>query len=327
MIEVLLERGFHHVCINSNGIKISRPAFVEKLAAIIKRYPDSKLFIYLQFDGFEEKTHAALRGRADLLEVKRKALRYCHQSGISVHPVMTLTRGINDHEVGDFIRLAIEHPEIKNVVLQPAMYSGRYQNPRRQDRITLADTVRMVTEQFGVFSEDDFMPIPCSDPNCFGMAMALRTAGSLLPVSRLFPEYESWSDDAARELIERFTDTINGPEAISAAIQWATSGDKLGEVLETLDEEALDGLLDTMMAARDGKQSLWDQVLTISIKPFMDAWTYDQDRIDQCCVHILDREGNPVSFCEYNAVNRPAMVAADLSGRESQGIPVSVISA
>ena len=53
-----------------------------------------------------------------------------------------------------------------------------------------------------------------------------------------------------------------------------------------------------------------DQVLTISIKPFMDAWTYDQDRIDACCVHILDPEGNPVSFCEYNAVNRPRMGAA-----------------
>ncbi len=48
-------------------------------------------------------------------------------------------------------------------------------------------------------------------------------------------------------------------------------------------------------------------MLTISIKPFMDAWTYDQDRVDQCCVHILDKEGNPVSFCEFNAIRRPRM--------------------
>jgi uncharacterized radical SAM superfamily Fe-S cluster-containing enzyme len=37
----------------------------------------------------------------------------------------------------------------------------------------------------------------------------------------------------------------------------------------------------------------------------MDAYTYDQDRIDKCCVHIVARDGTPVSFCEYNAVNRP----------------------
>jgi len=39
----------------------------------------------------------------------------------------------------------------------------------------------------------------------------------------------------------------------------------------------------------------------------MDAWTYDQDRIDQCCVHVLDKDGNPVSFCEFNAITRPRM--------------------
>ena len=45
--------------------------------------------------------------------------------------------------------------------------------------------------------------------------------------------------------------------------------------------------------------------IMIGIKPFMDAHTFDQDRIDRCCVHIVDRSGNPVSFCEYNAINRP----------------------
>ena len=45
-------------------------------------------------------------------------------------------------------------------------------------------------------------------------------------------------------------------------------------------------------------------------RPPSDWLMIDQDRIDACCVHILDPEGNPVSFCEYNAVNRPRMGAA-----------------
>jgi hypothetical protein len=42
-------------------------------------------------------------------------------------------------------------------------------------------------------------------------------------------------------------------------------------------------------------------VFGIAIKPFMDRHSYDQDRVSNCCHHILDTHGNAVSFCEYNA--------------------------
>jgi len=309
MIELLFDRGFKKVCINSNGIKLAQKAFTRKLASCTRSFPDAELFVYLQFDGFEESTYQALRGRKDLLETKRKALALCEANNISIHPVMTLTRGINDSEVGDFVQLAVDTPELKNVVIQPAMYSGRYDNPRLQKRLTLADTVKLICEQFGAFTPDDFMPIPCSDPNCFGMAVAFRTANGLVPVSRYFPRYADWGSDQARDLINAFTDTINGPGAISEAIRWATANGQMGEALEGLEDSQVDELLNALVDAQTGGKAIWDNLLTISIKPFMDAWTYDQDRIDQCCVHILDKQGNPVSFCEFNAINRPAMAA------------------
>ena len=308
MVELLFDRGFRKVCINSNGIKLAQAGFTSKLARCTNDYPDAELFVYLQFDGFEESTHQALRGRKDLLETKRKALELCEANNISVHPVMTLTRGINDHEVGDFVQMAVDIPELKNVVIQPAMYSGRYDNPRLQKRLTLADTVKLICEQSGTFSPDDFMPIPCSDPNCFGMAVAFRTANGLLPISRYFPRYEDWGSDQAKDLIDAFTDTINGPDAIGEAIRWATANGHIGEALESLDDDQVNELLDALIEAQADTKGVWDKLLTISIKPFMDAWTYDQDRIDQCCVHILDRQGNPVSFCEFNAINRPKMM-------------------
>jgi uncharacterized radical SAM superfamily Fe-S cluster-containing enzyme len=280
----------------------------------MSRRAGDQVFVYLQFDGFEDNTHAALRGRKDLLNIKRRALDNCQSLGINIHPVMTLTRGINDHEVGDFVQLAVENPALKNVVIQPAMYSGRYDNPRRRDRITLADTVNLICDQFSVFSPQDFVPIPCSDPNCFRMAVVFRTASGLLPVSRYFPRYETWDNDESRELIDAFTDTINGPQAISEAIRWITSDGQIDGVLQDLDDAGVDRLLDALVETQSGGESLWDNLLTISIKPFMDAWTYDQDRVDQCCVHILDRNGNPVSFCEYNAINRPRMAAGPLTG-------------
>ena len=309
MIELLFDRGFKKVCINSNGIKLAQPVFTERMARCIGDIPDAALFVYLQFDGFEESTYEALRGRSDLLGTKRKALALCEANNISIHPVMTLTRGINDHEVGDFIQLAVDVPELKNVVIQPAMYSGRYDNPRLQKRLTLADTVELICEQYGAFTADDFMPIPCSDPNCFGMAVAFRTANGLIPISRYFPRYEDWGGDEARNLIDTFTDTINGPDAIAEAIRWATDNGHFNEALKGLDDTQVNELLDALVDSQSGKKNIWDSLLTISIKPFMDAWTYDQDRIDQCCVHILDKQGNPVSFCEFNAINRPQMTA------------------
>ncbi len=308
MIELLFESGFNKVTVNSNGIKLAQTAFVEQLAEIKAAYPAGELFVYLQFDGFDDTTHLQLRGRADLLNSKRRALQNCLDADIRVHPVMTLTRDINDHEVGNFLSLAIDNPSVKHVVIQPAMYSGRYINPRHAHRLTVADTVQLIADQFGTFGDQDFGPIPCSDPNCHSSAVAIRTDEGLVPVSRYFPTYADWDTDEARDLIAAFTNTINGPDGFGAAIRWATSDQRMVPVFESLSDAEVDRLLSALASLQTQDGVLWDRLLTISIKPFMDAWTYDQHRVDKCCVHILDDDGNPVSFCQYNAVNRPSAI-------------------
>jgi uncharacterized radical SAM superfamily Fe-S cluster-containing enzyme len=35
------------------------------------------------------------------------------------------------------------------------------------------------------------------------------------------------------------------------------------------------------------------------IKPFMDAGTWDEDRIDRCCTHVIRPDGALDSFCRY----------------------------
>jgi uncharacterized radical SAM superfamily Fe-S cluster-containing enzyme len=37
----------------------------------------------------------------------------------------------------------------------------------------------------------------------------------------------------------------------------------------------------------------------IFIKPFMDAFTFDADRIDRCCTHVIKQDGSLDSFCNY----------------------------
>ena len=314
-IELAFARGFGKVTLNTNGIKLARQAYAKRLAACARSHPDCQLFVYLQFDGFDDDTHVRLRGRADLAAIKESALANCIANGIRVHPVMTLTRDINDHEVGDFLSLAIDNSSIRHVVIQPAMYSGRYENPRRTDRLTLADTVALVSKQSGLFSPDDFGPIPCSDPNCYSIAVAVRSKDGLVPVSRYFPQYRDWGGDGVRELVDAYADTLDGPGGFAAAIRWVTSSEGSSAALERLDDTELDRILDVLIDVQADGDKLWDRLLAVSIKPFMDAWTYDQDRIDRCCVHILDEDGNPVSFCEFNAVNRAR--AANAGGHDA----------
>lgn len=298
LLDLALEKGFPQVYINTNGIRLAQRSFCEQLQS---RGP--RVSLYLQFDGFRATTLETLRGRGDLLETKLTALDHCESLGLNTIPVMTVTRDVNDDELGAFLEMAASRPaSIRKVMIQPAMYSGRYDNPRRVDRLTLADVVcRIVDQSGGLFCEEDFTPIPCSDPNCFSTAVALRGPRGLVPVSRYLPRYAEWSSEVARVAVAAVSDTFDQPIAIADMLKWACSS----SALATLDESTVDSLLELVASLPTETSQGWDGLFAIGIKPFMDAYTYDQDRIDKCCVHIVARDGTPISFCEYNALHRP----------------------
>ena len=302
ILQIALDKGIRQVYVNTNGIRLAQKEFAYQLASF-----DDRVSVYLQFDGFRESTLEKLRGRGDLLDTKLRAADHCEQMGLNCVPIITLTPGVNDDEVGKFLDFALKRPQsIRKVMIQPAMYSGRYDNPRLLERMTLADVVRLICDQTqGVFCDDDFTPIPCSDPNCFSMAAALRSPGGLVPVTRYLPKYEDWASLQNRELIAAVADTFDDAKSFSGLLQRVV---ELGG-LDAMDESTVDALLDLleqMPVTADDSSNEWDGMFAIGIKPFMDAYTYDQDRIDKCCVHIISADGTPVSFCEYNAIHRPS---------------------
>ena len=72
------------------------------------------------------------------------------------------------------------------------------------------------------------------------------------------------------------------------------------------EDELIESLLDLLTGDDESRDwSNYRNLFVVTIKPFMDAHTYDQDRIDACCAHIVNPAGDPVSFCEYNALHRP----------------------
>jgi uncharacterized radical SAM superfamily Fe-S cluster-containing enzyme len=302
IVEIALEKGINQVYVNTNAIKLAKREFAERLASYGER-----VSVYLQFDGFKPATYELLRGR-DLLETKIKAADHCEELGINTVPTITLTREINDDEVGKFIQWASSRPNsVRKVMIQPAMYSGRYDNPRVVERLTVADVAGLIADQTdGLYCDDDFTPIPCSDPNCFSLAVAMRTPDGLMPISRYLPRYAEWANAANQEMMAAVADTFDSAGSFADLLGQVMASDSLVK----LDDAALDRLLDMIQnlpqdAIGGYDPANWNGMFAIGIKPFMDAWSYDQDRIDKCCVHIISADGTPVSFCEYNAINRP----------------------
>ncbi len=109
-VDAAQARPIKAVILNTNGIRLaSDRRFAAALAARIR--PGHHIGIYLQFDGFDERTHREIRGK-DLREIKRRALDNCAEAGLTVTLVAAVERGLNDHELGAIIRHGIAHPAV-----------------------------------------------------------------------------------------------------------------------------------------------------------------------------------------------------------------------
>ncbi len=263
------------IYIPTNGIELAREKMSERLLPF-----RSKVMVLLQFDGTREPTRQL---RAATLENVRDALlERLDQLGIPMQLTMTIAGGVNDREVGWVVDRGMRHKSVKVVALQPVTYSGRYEIDRGpMDRLTLSDIAKAVVTQARLRTrEEDFVPIPCSHPNCGWITLYLRRFG-------------------LKENIVRFIDLPKVMDDVANRAQLSTSElrSAVGSAKGSVVRRAAGWAAKKVVRA--------DDVFAVAIKPFMDKYTYDQDRIAACCHHLMDTKGTPVSFCEYNALTRP----------------------
>ena len=124
MVRYAYDQPIQVVMINTNGVRLATDRrLVGELAAMRDR-----LEVYLQFDGFEPGTHAALRGE-QLLERKIAALEMLHEHGIRCTLVCTVDGPTNLHEVGAVVQFGLARPGVRGVSFQLASYCGRHAAP------------------------------------------------------------------------------------------------------------------------------------------------------------------------------------------------------
>ncbi len=162
LIRSAKELGFEHVEVNTNGLRLAQSV---KYCRGLKEAGVST--VYLQFDGLTSDVYEFTRG-CDLLDVKMRALENCRKVGIgSIVLVVTLVKGVNDHQLGDIIRFAIKNFDvIRCVNVQPVSLCGRLpEEERAKMRITIPDFMNLVEEQTdGKIKVSDFYPVPIIVP-------------------------------------------------------------------------------------------------------------------------------------------------------------------
>jgi uncharacterized radical SAM superfamily Fe-S cluster-containing enzyme len=293
VLDAAKARPIRHLMVNTNGVKIAESdTFTERLAS---HMPD--LEVYLQFDSFERDALAALRG-VDLRAVRTKALERLNTHGISTTLVVTLKKGLNDHEIGKIIDFAIQQPCVRGVTFQPIQDAGRTERyDPSTDRLTLTEVRRKILEQTTVFRPEDVIPVPCH-PDSLAMAYALKLAGKVTPLTGMIEPnvlinagrntilYEQ--DEAVRDGVFKLFATNHSPQSGATTLR-----------------ELLCCLPSVLVPENLG----YENIFRVIIMQFIDHHAFDVRSVKKSCVHIAHPDGRIIPFDTYNLFYRDDLEA------------------
>lgn len=257
--------GIDYLLLNTNGVRIATDeAFAQQLARAARR---TRLQVYLQFDGVQEEGQSLLRG-GDLRALRRRAIERCGEINLPLTLAMTVTP-LTLGWLWEAIEFGLQHSHVRGICFQPLFRSGRL--PLQAGaRLNTADIILAAVEQSeGKLRFEDFTPLPCGDPNCATIGYLLRANGRTYSVSDFidFTQVQDFLRDKVRYKLEDL-------------MRCGCESEPLGELLKRFEMDA-------------------SNTFRILVKPFMDAWTWDEDRIDRCCTHVIRPDGKLDSFCRY----------------------------
>ncbi|MFP3985639.1 MAG: tetraether lipid synthase Tes [Candidatus Bathyarchaeia archaeon] len=304
--------GFRHIEVNTNGVRLAQSVDYCKTLA-----EAGVSTVYLQFDGLTSKVYKFTRG-VDLVETKMRAIQNCREAGLkSIVLVVTLVKGVNDHQLGDIIRFAVENFDvIRCVNVQPVSLCGRLPEEEREKmRITIPDFMDLCEEQTGgKVKADDFYPVPTvvpiaqaigaikhkryveftAHPHC-GMATYLFVENGEIKTITRYGNVDKFIKTMEKAYIE----AEKGHETrAKMRLLGALRHVKLGmlrkyliPVLKTGSYEALG--------------ELQRKTILLSSMHFMDPYNFDLERVQSCCIHYAVPDGRIIPFCTMNSIHRP----------------------
>lgn len=274
--------GIQDVAVSTNGLRLLEEDFAEELA---KTDP----VIYLQFDTFDSEKSRIIRGR-DLVKEKKRAVEVCNELGMTTVLVPTLIAGINDNEIGALIQYALAQKKVFGVNFQPVALTGRVDAPDIAT-LTIPQVLNEIEAQTsGVLEKNDFRPIPCPHPHCTAISYVLVDDVEVTPLTDIVnvDEYIDYARD--RTLVK---------EAVL-----------MDEAFKSLfSTKAVPGTESNLEAFCEAcgmtiPEVLGKSVKIVSVHAFMDRQTFQLERVQKCCIHVIRPDGKMIPFCNYNHFHR-----------------------
>ncbi|MGC2112311.1 MAG: radical SAM protein [Candidatus Korobacteraceae bacterium] len=321
ILSMAREMGFTHIQAATNGIELANLEFAQKAKTA------GLATLYLQFDGVTDDIYRRVRGQA-LLATKMKVIENCRAAGMKIVFVPTIVKGLNDHQIGDIVRVAIENIDtVSGISFQPVAFTGRIaKHELLAKRFTLADVARCVSEQTGITDpRADWFPLACVTPFS-KLTAALRGTG--VPTISSHPHCSLGTyffvDEKSKQAvpITQFVDVPNmlqDMEELSRSAgkarfklyskvkawnklqkhfkpQLAPPGLTFTKFLQTLQ-----GMTNKKLG-RDGKDGTFTyRTLLVAGMHFQDAYNYDIERVKRCVIHYATPDGKLYPFCTYNS--------------------------
>jgi uncharacterized radical SAM superfamily Fe-S cluster-containing enzyme len=291
VLEIVRSRPVKHVMINTNGIRIAHePDFVARLAEHKRG-----LEVYLQFDSLRREALMDLRG-ADLRRVRQQALQNLERHNLSTTLVVTVKRGVNDDEIGEIVRHALEWRCVRGVTFQPVQDVGRNDGFDKSRRIVLSEIRQRIVDDSGVFGAADMVPLPCN-PETISIGYGLRNGRSVLPVTSLIPREDfvaitpnTISFEKQPVLREKFI------ELFSLSSGANNASERLAEFLCCLPKaEVPPGLS-------------YENVFRVAIVQFMDRFNFCVGGVKRSCIHFVTPNGQIIPFDTYNLFYRDGRI-------------------
>jgi uncharacterized radical SAM superfamily Fe-S cluster-containing enzyme len=313
IIRMAKEIGFPHVEIATNGLLLGQKGYPKKLA-------DAGLStVYLQFDGVTKEPYIAARG-VNLLPQKLKALERCREEGLhSIVLVPTLVRGVNDDQIGDIIRFAIENSDIVRCVnFQPVAITGRIDADKRKEmRITIPDLNNLAEEQTeGKLKTTDWYPVPFVMP--VSRAFGALSGSPMVEFSEhpacgmatfiVIEDDGSWEPITKYVEVEKFLGTLEKmAKDFEKGKQWrGKMRGVMGAMRFFKKRGMLMSLANDLLIKKDydSLAEFMKRIIMIGSMHFMDPYNFDLERVERCGIHYAVPDGRIVPFCSMNSFHR-----------------------
>jgi uncharacterized radical SAM superfamily Fe-S cluster-containing enzyme len=322
--------GFTQIQIATNGITLNDEEFAKKASEA------GLNLLYLQFDGVTDDVYMKTRGKP-LFEIKKKAIANAAKYGIRTFLVPTLVKGVNDHQIGDIYRFAVNNLDsVAGIAWQPVALTGRIpEEEKNRMRFTITDLAKETEKQFPILSKNDFFPLGLVPP--FSLALELITGnktsqmschahcgiGTYLFVNKETKECvplphfidivgvmerfnEVYQDEKNKKTFFRTKRKIDVARKLKTFEEFfdaskAPKGVTFEGIIDyTKDFVDTRGFSDNLFKRKKIKEREWN-TLVITCKHFQDAHNYETERVQRCIVHYAAPNGKLYPFCTYNA--------------------------